>query len=411
MIYSSGTFTFLNAVGLVGLLTLLIPILIHLFNRSKGRRVVLGSVEFLRTAAMQRVTEIRLKQYLLLAFRLGIFTLATFILAEFAGNIAGDEDRESVFVTPMWAQSATDTDWQTLEENHPDAVVHRIEGDDTAWAHIHQTLTEREHSGTIHIYASATAGEIGSSWPEFAQPVTWHFSNTSASAMDSEQSYNILLVSNPEQLSILNNLQTAFDRLNQHRAIDYTVTVTAPNALQNQTGTLFDWLIWLPETSELPDLSGFGIPPKKALFFARGSRPTDETVTLPDYPFSRFHISEIGDIQSGHAAWITGSGTPALVTFVSNGAMWHQAGFNLGAGSSDLLAKPEFPIILLSLLQETEGKLDRALTDPVYRDTAASPDGAGYSHPLSDLSAWLVLLIALLWVGERILSERQSRDR
>ena len=73
---------FLAPAGLLGLLALAVPLLIHLFSHSKGRKVLIGHIELVRQARRRRVTEIRLTQWLLLALRLVMFTLAAFILAQ-----------------------------------------------------------------------------------------------------------------------------------------------------------------------------------------------------------------------------------------------------------------------------------------------------------------------------------------
>ena len=58
------------------LAALAIPLLIHLFSRSRGRLVYTGHIDLIRQARRVKVTELRLTQRLLLMVRLGIFTLA-----------------------------------------------------------------------------------------------------------------------------------------------------------------------------------------------------------------------------------------------------------------------------------------------------------------------------------------------
>ncbi len=73
--------TFLNPLVLLGLAAAAIPILIHLFNFRKPRRVDFSSLQFLREVERQAMRRMRLRQWLLLALR----TLAiAFIVLAFA---------------------------------------------------------------------------------------------------------------------------------------------------------------------------------------------------------------------------------------------------------------------------------------------------------------------------------------
>lgn len=60
---------FLNSAILLGLLAALLPLLIHLFTRSKAKPVVFSSLRFLKALQNQKIRRVRLRQILLLILR------------------------------------------------------------------------------------------------------------------------------------------------------------------------------------------------------------------------------------------------------------------------------------------------------------------------------------------------------
>jgi len=66
---------FLNSAILLGLAAVLLPLLIHLFTRSKARPVVFSSLRFLRALQNQKIRRVRLRQILLLILRTLIVAL------------------------------------------------------------------------------------------------------------------------------------------------------------------------------------------------------------------------------------------------------------------------------------------------------------------------------------------------
>jgi hypothetical protein len=67
---------FLNAAFLVGLIAATVPVIIHLLNRRRVRRVQFSSLEFLEEVNRQRMRRINLRRILILVLR----TLAVLML-------------------------------------------------------------------------------------------------------------------------------------------------------------------------------------------------------------------------------------------------------------------------------------------------------------------------------------------
>lgn len=81
-------FSFLNGAFLAGLVAAAIPILIHLFNRRKQRRVEFSSLQFIEEIAKRRVRRVKITQWLILALR--TLAIAMVALALMRPALKGD---------------------------------------------------------------------------------------------------------------------------------------------------------------------------------------------------------------------------------------------------------------------------------------------------------------------------------
>ncbi|MBV1909990.1 MAG: BatA domain-containing protein [Kangiellaceae bacterium] len=121
-------FVLSNPVALFSLLALLIPVLIHLFNPSRGVLVYVGNIKLIEKAKNLKVTEIKIRQWLLLILRLIIFSLLTLILANLLGpNNQAVKEGQSVFISANWFNKASDKDKRQLAKSHPVAKFYRFE--------------------------------------------------------------------------------------------------------------------------------------------------------------------------------------------------------------------------------------------------------------------------------------------
>ena len=73
--------TFLNPAVLFGLLAASIPVLIHLFNLRKLKKIEFSTLAFLKELQKNRIRKIKLKQWLLLALRVLIILLLVLAFA------------------------------------------------------------------------------------------------------------------------------------------------------------------------------------------------------------------------------------------------------------------------------------------------------------------------------------------
>ena len=102
---------------LLALLSTIVPLLIHLFSKSKGKLIPFGNIKLIQVNKPVRMNEIRLVKRLLLLCRLLLLLFSVLILAQFyyddrANNNANIEG--NILVTKDWLNNANEADLNTL---------------------------------------------------------------------------------------------------------------------------------------------------------------------------------------------------------------------------------------------------------------------------------------------------------
>ena len=102
---------------LLALLSLLIPLAIHLFSKSKGKLVPIGNIKFIQTGKPVRMREIRLVDRLLLLCRLLVLFFSVLLLANlfFYGQL--NLPNNVVIITADWLNNSNKNEKRQLIEN------------------------------------------------------------------------------------------------------------------------------------------------------------------------------------------------------------------------------------------------------------------------------------------------------
>lgn len=110
-------FSVASTAALVGLLAVVIPIVIHLFNPSKGKVVWVGHIELLRSVKLNSVTEKRISHWWLLLLRLAIVLLMTMLLA--TSYYHGDwwPAKTRALVSPSWLAQASELQFAQMQND------------------------------------------------------------------------------------------------------------------------------------------------------------------------------------------------------------------------------------------------------------------------------------------------------
>lgn len=350
---------FLAPAGLLGLAALAIPLLIHLFSRSKGRRVLIGHIDLVRKARRRRVTEIRLTQWLVLALRLVILTLAAFILAQLARQGLADRPGDVAYLTRGWVLAAGTEALDAVRVANPGGVyllepgfsavdtlgeaITPIPADrlGNAWPLLAERLSVDRHSGKVTVYATGLALELGANLPDLPGEVAWEFLEQPR-AVSPLPRPRVLLVHEPQLQVDAWVVGAALDGIARHRLPGLTwerriVDGGAPDT------TGFDWIIALGDDRLADTLESKADPAKSVWHLQAAPHSAD----FPD-KLLRTLLREQGHVLS-----------------------WPEA---------------RVPV----------ERLERARL------------GAAPGHsPSRPLQAWLAALIIALWAAERWLCERR----
>lgn len=111
-------FSILQISALIGLFSLMIPIIIHLIHRSKGKVVWVGNIRLVRSVKKLRVTEVKLTQWLLLLIRLMLLALFVLLMAQvvYLSQFSENSDKR-IYLTASWIAHATSDEITEIVKN------------------------------------------------------------------------------------------------------------------------------------------------------------------------------------------------------------------------------------------------------------------------------------------------------
>jgi len=424
-----------SPVGLWALIALAIPVLIHLFNRSRGRLVRIGHIDLIRQARRLRVTEVKLAQWLLLLLRLGIFTLAALVLAGLARPGLQSSESTTAYVSPAWLRAVPPAKVDELLGRHERVLVLQPESAPLSkdllneirqippqtstirniWPLLADRLSLEHHGGAVDVYAVDLLAQFGSSRPALPTAVNWNLAQP-LSAADSQQLPGSAVVAfDMERKQDAEFFRAALSSLKAHRIPDLTwEMVDSQDITPQQLNS--DWLIHLSAnalTAEQLDLIN---TPTTVLMDATGEPPKGglQYVTLPFYPFSNFRISGQSQGQNDAQDIVkTTDGTAVLQeqTFGSTRILRFNSRFN--PQWSSVTQQAEFPELLLHLML-SDKQQNLAFNDARIRLSqlrqADADQVTDIPLPRRSLQSLLMFLLVLLWVTERWLSERKQHE-
>lgn len=433
------------------LLALGIPVLIHLFSRSRGRLVRIGHIDLVRQARKLRVTEVKLTQWLLLLLRLGIFTLAAMILAGLATAGLDSSKAPTIYVTPAWLQTSSEDDIDALlagaeqtagsrvfllQPGFPQADGERLNtgrqqslagaGDFVdVWALLSERLSLEQHRGRVMVYATDHMLQFGARKPSLPHDVDWRLGHSKQVPMADKKSIRVLISHDADRTADAALISAVLAILKEHRLPE--LLWESRNSVQpRETPVDTDWFIHLgAERISKTQIEKFNFP---AVILADASGFTTESssqfVRLPFYPFTVFRLDRfnrlgpdaVGEYMTGDEKVLLASpdGDPLLLESHHGGTRLLQFNSRFDPGWNSLTQQAEFPELLLQLLSGsaqdalrfTDARINVANL-PAKRDLSTSD----VPLPRRSLQSLLAMLLALLWVSERWLSERNSREK
>lgn len=423
--------------ALWALLTLAIPILIHLFNRSRGRLVRIGHIDLIRQARKLRVTEVKPAQWLLLMLRLAIFTLAALILAGLAQPGLESSTAATAYVTPAWVRTANPALLDELIEANTQgsrvmllqagfASLDRQTAEDirqtpvqqsnirSVWPLLTDRLSLEHHGGTVDVYATDYLQQFGTSRPALPRTVNWIITHPETPLAAANLPARVVVAYDVQRQRDAQIIAAALASLKASRLPALTWELLETRQITPQQLDA-DWLILLSE-AELPaPLQAALKPGTSVLQDANGNVHVGnpEQFTLPFYPFSSFSLNALPASPDESSVMLASTdGRPVLQQRQSAPARVLQFNSRFNPQWGSITQQAEFPQLLLQLMlspqQQTRTFAD-ARINPQSLYLATAGDMVDIPLPRRSLQSLLAMLLALLWMTERWLSERKKR--
>jgi len=426
----------ISPIGLWALLALTIPILIHLFNRSRGRLVRIGNIDLVRKARKLRVTEIRLSQLLLLLLRLGIFTLAALILAGLARPGLESSASPTIYVTPAWLKTSEPaaiddllsnnessrifllhTGFEVLDKATVDAI-RKIPLDasniENSWPLLAERLSLEIHGGSVDVYATDFLAEFDGKRPGLPRNVDWHITHPESGPAPGNQSITAVIAFDHERSSEAETFRAVLASLKIHRLPGLTWEMVDADGIAAQQLNA-DWLIHLSDDDLNTDqLNQIRSETTVLTDAANGLQSIGlQYITLPFYPYSTFRLEGLQQ-NSDHAGTIltAANGWPALQEYRIGEVRILKFNSRFKQKWSSIAQQAEFPELFLYLmlgrnqqiLAFADARINPALLKRNDNPRSATP------LPRRSIQSFLAILLILLWVAERWLSERKFNE-
>lgn len=408
----AGPFLLLYPAGLLALLAIVSPVLIHLFSRSRGRRVLIGHIDLVRKARRRQVLEVRMTQWLLLALRILIVILAAGMLAGLATSTAQPLEARAVYVTPGWLEAASAAERAALPESArlldrgvpllDTMAVSRDPSVSSAnpGAVLAEQLIAKPHEGGVQVHALGRADAFDVRLTDWPVDIQWTLKAPRAPAP--LPPYNVVILHASDRLADAQRFEAALDALQTTRwpALRWQRLLAAtPEAASDAA---VDAVIALdadahallgPDVTVITDATGPG-------------QQVDTTVAMASWPLTRFFQAQSPTTPPPGRSWRDANGLPVFWERRVDGARILTLAGRFQPGWNDLLDQPDFPQWLLTLLAGPEEQRLLHGHAPVNPQDLAGPP-VGTAPPLvgHSLASWLALALALTWLLERAVAE------
>ena len=181
--------------AILGLLSLLIPLGIHLLSKARPRTLAFAHIAFIKIKTSPKLRQLRLTQLVLLALRLIMFLLATLILAQVYWQNSNHQVNSHVLVTEDWLNHATEEEKQALTHQVNDSNLVLLSTKNrninkmelaqwptnnqqiptlNIWSKVADYLAEQSADSTISVYTTNSLKQfIGKQIP-LPKHVKWH---------------------------------------------------------------------------------------------------------------------------------------------------------------------------------------------------------------------------------------------
>jgi len=436
-------FSLLQAAALIGLLSLFIPILIHLFNPNRKKIIFVGNLAFIKKQPHIHMIKVRIHQWLLLVIRLFILILLTLILSQLVSNKAHElSDSTHVFISTDWLSNSSLKEKNQLINEHSNSSIFVMTKDfpkitsndirnysttqlkNSQNLSVNTLVAEIQKLGlyTKHniLYTTSKMGHYKKKQTPFLPPeyFEWRIKELTINNSSIPQ-INVDIYFSESRILDAQYLQLALDTLPEIsnlnlnvRRYDLVETDVDLTKIPDHSSTV-NWIFWLSEKS-IPDVLKSPVFEGSYLF-----ADADDNLQLEEknkkstaIQIGRSWVTFYSNLPSQPsnklmAVWQNNHGNIALLSEKNKNGKIFRFNSRLNPNWTDLVTGIQFPIVISQLLtthpkmqqryQVSVSELEFLLSDEEYNRLANR--NTLYRN-------YLIILLCLTWLLERFVSER-----
>lgn len=454
------SFSVINSGALAALISLLLPLAIHFFNRSRGKIILIGQIELIKQAKKLRVTELKLTEWLLLIIRLLIFLLAALILSQLVKEEAVElSDERHVYLSSEWIRQATSEDLEKLQEKHTNDRIflfnkkfqeisitwlrnnkEDIQSDKIA---VDTYLLELERrnleANENFIYVTNQLADFSELKNSLSGNYDWFVKilpETSQEDFRAAQKMRIKVVYEASRQIDRDYVQLAFDTLQPEKKqlfdIEYLEMQKQQSSatMDNQLAEPADWIIWLGSqnihhrVSALVDSGAYLISDlnfeenitSTASKKIAGLAKINQNLVTFFYPQNKRFSNAFQANQNGQlnqVIWQDNQGKHLLVAYPQKQGKVYTFASRFHHQWNNLVESVAFSDVLYELLMSRQRLKDQLhiSSSEIESHFVSSLLTTLKQQPLNN---WVILLLSFLWLLERFIvssKNRQKRDK
>jgi hypothetical protein len=379
--------TLQSPLAMLGLLTLLIPLGIHLLSKARPRVIAFAHIAFIKVKTSPILRQLRLTQLILLGLRMCMLILATLILAQLYWPDTNQQTTSHTLLTEDWLNHATDTEKQVLidQVSGAELVLISTKNRSINKAELAQWLTNNQSTPPLNIWskvadytAPLSVNEVVSVYTTnrlkqfigakiaLSKQVKWHVKTLPIEDMVQQYSMNIKVIYDDLSEPLLIYLRNAFEVINTHKNLSLIVEYT-----NNDVSNIHN--VHLQTYDKIINLSEPSVAQRFKTFDAQWQVKNITQADLNNIKQANFVLifAQLLYTSQSQDAWLENTRLSAA-QITQNSTMDGE-------------------------------QLKRLSTNDIPYQTSLNN-----THPATSLHVWLVLMLVAVFILERLLSEWPS---
>jgi hypothetical protein len=271
-----------SPLAVLGLLSLLIPLGIHLLSKAQPRVIAFAHIAFIQVKTSPVLRQLRLTQLILLGLRMCILLIATLILAQLYWQHESNSAKQQshVLLTEDWLNHSTDAEKQILMDQAHDANLvllgiknRNINTTELAqwstntqqtpvlniWSKVANYITQLSANEMVTVYTTNRLKQFIGAKIALPERVKWYVKTVPVANVTQQYSANIKVIYDASSEPLLVYIRAAFEAINTHEYLNIKATYTLNNIKSEDSKHLlkYDKTIDLSQQNLTPQHSHF----------------------------------------------------------------------------------------------------------------------------------------------------------